>query len=97
MPVHDWSRVGNWVFHDFHLSWIAGLWKTLNADVLTRDYYAMIEHAARLDEPNLPDSRADHWEAEPFTRRQPSVVIRRDGDERIVALIEILSPGNKST
>ncbi len=97
MPVHDWSRVADWVFHDFHLSWIAGLWKTLNADVLTRDYYAMIEHAARLDEPNVRASRANHPEVEPFTRRQRNVVIRHHSDERIVALIEILSPGNKST
>ncbi len=38
----------------------------------------------------------DVIEAEPFTRRQKSIVIRRSNDERIIALIEILSAGNKS-
>ena len=36
-------------------------------------------------------------EAETFTRRQRSVVIRHASDDRIVALIEILSAGNKSS
>ncbi len=39
----------------------------------------------------------DVIEAEPFTRRQKSIVIRRSNDERIIALIEILSAGNKSS
>jgi hypothetical protein len=37
-----------------------------------------------------------HAEAEPFTRRQRSIVIRHASDDRIIALIEILSAGNKS-
>jgi hypothetical protein len=36
-------------------------------------------------------------EGEPFTRRQKSIVIRHNSDERIIALIEILSAGNKSS
>jgi hypothetical protein len=36
-------------------------------------------------------------EVEPFTRRQRSVVIRHASDDRIVAVIEILSAGNKSS
>lgn len=36
-------------------------------------------------------------ELEPFTHRQRSVVIRHASDDRIVALIEILSAGNKSS
>ncbi len=39
----------------------------------------------------------DRIEAEPFTRRQNSVAIRHATDDRIVALIEILSAGNKSS
>jgi hypothetical protein len=41
--------------------------------------------------------RCDRIEAEPFTRRQNSVVIRHASDDRVIALIEILSAGNKSS
>ena len=40
---------------------------------------------------------SDTAEAEPFTRRQRTVVIRHATDDRIVALIEIVSAGNKSS
>lgn len=36
-------------------------------------------------------------EAEPFTRRQNSIVIRHVSDDRVIALIEIISAGNKSS
>ncbi len=36
-------------------------------------------------------------EVEPFTRRRKNVVIRHASDDRIIALIEILSAGNKSS
>lgn len=39
----------------------------------------------------------DRIEAEPFTRRQNSVVIRHASNDRVIALIEILSAGNKSS
>jgi hypothetical protein len=35
------------------------------------------------------------FEADPFTRRQRSVVVRHGSDDRIIAVIEILSAGNK--
>ena len=40
---------------------------------------------------------SDRVEVEPFTRRQRSVVIHHASDDRIIALIEILSAGNKSS
>jgi hypothetical protein len=40
---------------------------------------------------------SDRVEAEPFTRRQRSVVIHHASDDRIIALIEIVSAGNKSS
>jgi hypothetical protein len=41
MPVHDWSRVGANVFHDFHLTWIVEIRNELNGGVLRPDHYAM--------------------------------------------------------
>jgi hypothetical protein len=40
---------------------------------------------------------SDRVEVEPFTRRQRSVVIHHASDDRIIALIEVLSAGNKSS
>jgi hypothetical protein len=40
---------------------------------------------------------SDRLEPEPFTRRQRSVVVRHASDDRIIAVIEILSAGNKSS
>jgi hypothetical protein len=40
---------------------------------------------------------SDRAEVEPFTRRQRTVVIRHASDDRIVALIEIMSAGNKAS
>jgi hypothetical protein len=34
---------------------------------------------------------------DPYARRQRSVVVRHTSDDRIVAMIEVLSPGNKSS
>ncbi len=33
MPVHDWTRVDDGIFHAFHLAWLSELQKALNAGV----------------------------------------------------------------
>ncbi len=52
MPIHDWSRVFDGAFHDFHHSWIAELRTALNSGILPPDYYAMAEQVTR---PIVPD------------------------------------------
>ncbi len=52
MPVHDWSRVDAGVFHHFHQRWILTISDTLNAGLLTDDYYALAEQVA---EGPIPD------------------------------------------
>jgi hypothetical protein len=52
MPIHDWSRVFDGAFHDFHLAWIAELRTALNGGILPPEYYAMAEQVAR---PMIPD------------------------------------------
>ena len=126
MPIHDWSRVFDGAFHDFHHAWIAELRTALNNGILPLDHYAMAEQVAR---PIVPDVLAlqtsnrhdaglsgdgiegatavsvapprvsfrEVLEEETFTRRQRSVVIHHSSDDRIVALIEILSAGHKSS
>src|SRR5690242_1134850 len=46
MPMHDWTRVGDGEFHDFHTAWIAELRKALNRGVLPKGYYALAEQQA---------------------------------------------------
>jgi hypothetical protein len=126
MPIHDWSRVFDGAFHDFHHVWIGELRNALNGGVLPPDYYAMAEQVVG---PTVPDvltlqssesmANGSHGEpvagataiasALPRTRlcelvgpenypsRQRSVVVRHASDDRIVALIEIVSRGNKSS
>jgi len=46
MPIHDWTRVGAGIFHDFHHTWIAELKLALNAGLLPAGYYALAEQIA---------------------------------------------------
>src|SRR5438105_4478628 len=46
MPVHDWTRVEDGIFHDFHLAWIGELRKALNRGLLPPGYYALAEQIA---------------------------------------------------
>src|SRR5437773_6286565 len=116
MPVHDWRRVSAGTFHDFHLSWIAELRKSLNSGLLPDGYYAQAEQVvgrvvpdvltlqmARGDEPSeadgdgvatMPRTRiVSHVEVDPYVLRQRSVAIRSRKKDRLIALIEIVSPG----
>jgi Protein of unknown function (DUF4058) len=48
MPVHDWTRVEDGVFHDFHVGWLPEIRSALNGGLLPDGYYAMTEqHAGR--------------------------------------------------
>jgi hypothetical protein len=127
MPVHDWTRVGDGVFHDFHLAWIAEIRRVLNGGLLPAGYYALAEQVAGAGNPDLlalhhPTTNANgpssappnsggvalltappkvrvtaRAEQESYTARQRTLVIRHSSDHRIVALLEILSAGNKAS
>lgn len=49
MPVHNWSRVDDGIFHGFHMVWIGAINHALNAGLLPPGYYALPEqHAGRF-------------------------------------------------
>jgi hypothetical protein len=125
MPIHDWTKVFDGAFHDFHTCWIAELRTALNAGILPQGYYALAEQIAKPTVPDVltlqsknssqvPQSDepiggatavatapprvrlSNRLEPEPFTRRQRTLVVRHTSDDRIIALIEIVSKGNKS-
>src|SRR5271167_1865505 len=122
MPVHDWTRVSDGTFHDFHYSWVLEIKRALMRGLLPKGYYVMAEQfggdlgapdvltlqeAGTKPEPDSPLSgTATLTESPPvvsarttiardsYARRQRSLVIRHTSDDRIVALIEVLSRGN---
>jgi hypothetical protein len=132
MPAHDWKRVDDGTFHDFHVSWIAGLKARLNNGLLPSKYYALAEARAAESEPDVltlklrsaepPDEkpaemgRSDEVEGavaladapprvsivtdldtDHYIRKRRTIVIRHVTDHEIIALIEVVSPGNKSS
>lgn len=46
MPVHDWTRVEDGIFHAFHVAWLPELQRRLNAGLLPKDFYALAEQHA---------------------------------------------------
>src|SRR5947209_5675953 len=79
MPIHDWTRAGTYIFHDFHGEWIIALKHALNRAFRGSDYYALVERGTGMN------------------ARQKSVVVRHVTEERPVAVLEVVSPGNKDS
>ena len=125
MPVHDWTRVSDGTFHDFHYSWVLEIKRALKRGLLPKEYYVMAEQIggdlgapdvltlqAAGTKPNPEESLSGtatltetpplvHVRTsiprDPYARLQRTVVIRHTSGDRIVAMIEVLSPGNKSS
>ena len=129
MPVHDWTRVDDGIFHDFHTVWLVLLRLKL-AGFLPPEYYILAEQKALGlgpdilamgrgptrpggDRPPAPAGsngnsgggvsvaqappRARYVFTRPSGYKQRSLVVRRVENDRIVAVIEIVSPGNKAS
>jgi hypothetical protein len=94
MPVHDWTRVSDGIFHHFHYSWVLEIKRALKRGPLPEGYYVMAEQIGGLG--TIVHVRAS-IPRDPYARLQRTVVIRHTSGDRIVAMIEVLSPGNKSS
>ncbi len=111
MPIHDWTRVDAEIFHHFHLHWIAALADALNRGLVPGEYYALIErqeiepaHAARF----LEGTESGFLLAEPrvrvkaetdlefYRRKQNVIAVRHTSGDELVAIVEVVSKGNKS-
>ena len=106
MPVHNWSRVNPGVAHDFHVGWITSLQRVLNRGVLPSAYYALIEPtnsdggATRRVE--LGGSASDFTalaaiqaEQAQYAVKRHRIVIRCSTGDRVIALVEMTSQGDK--
>jgi hypothetical protein len=125
MPIHDWTRVKDGIFHAFHHEWITELARALNRGRLPDDYYALPEQFAAGFGPDVltlqgagddngdvtpPASSAGgglalatpkiqpiaETEMEFYRRKKKRLTVRHVSGDRIVAMIEIVSPGNKA-
>src|SRR5437016_14020034 len=125
MSVHDWTRVSDGTFYDFHYSWVLEIKRALKRGLLPKGYYVMAEQiGGDLGAPDVLTLQAAAAKPEPegslsgtatltesppvvharatiardsYARMQRTVVIRHTSDDRIVAMIEIISAGNKSS
>lgn len=126
MPIHNWSRVSDGMFHWFHQRWIGAISDWLNQGQLPEGYYAIGELYADGVYPDVlavEDRPLDHetknghssngfgvaiaesppktrftWEAETegYLARKDLIAIRNI-EGILVAVIEIVSRGNKSS
>ncbi|HEX7450185.1 MAG TPA: hypothetical protein VF306_21680 [Pirellulales bacterium] len=81
MPIHDWTRVDAGIFHHFHVMWAIALADKFNQGSLPHAHYALLERAA--------------VEAHAYPG-QHSVAIHHESDSRTLAVLEIVSPKQKS-
>lgn len=105
MPIHDWARVPAGLFHHFHQRWAAAICDALNAGRLPDGSYALLEqHSGALPLGALavaerpPNTRFVSQSAEEdlYAAKADRIAVRHPlGD--IVAVIEIVSPGNKNS
>jgi hypothetical protein len=128
MPMHDWTKVPDGIFHAFHHEWISEISRALNAKILPPNLYAMPEQVAggfgpdvvalQIDDEKEDDPTGDaggiatatrvlqprptskvtaQTEAEFYRRKKSAIAIRHVSGDRVVAMIEIVSPGNKAS
>ena len=88
MPVHDWTRVGAGIVHAFQRGWITDLARILNGGILPKNYYALVTP------PKLAPTA--ETEMEFYHRKQTPLAVRHVSGDRVVAMIAIVSPGNKA-
>src|SRR5262245_38512154 len=109
IPVHNWTRLSDGTFHDFHYSWVLEIKRALKRGLLLKGYYVMAEQLG-VDpvEADVPILQASSKELDfegslstmpddAYARMQRTLVIRHRSGDRIVAMIEVLSRGNKSS
>lgn len=82
MPIHDWSRVDEGLFHDFHQGWAVRIKNALNVALWWDDLDALVERKRENDIDDVP-----------YHDLANCIVVKRDVLQTVAA-IEIVSPGN---
>ena len=90
MPIHDWTRVSDAVYHNFHLDWVTRAAAALNSGILPSSHFAMNETVelrpevgfCDMPEPDRPVSHRNWDERLPDAAEQPPRTRYRMVDER---------------
>jgi hypothetical protein len=95
MPVHDWARVDAGLFHHFRQGWACRLCDAFNGGCLPADYFALLERPIKAPSPDFLTLELSS-EMGAYARKANRITVRhRHGD--VVAVVEIVSPGNKAS
>lgn len=102
MPIHDWTTVPSGLFHHFHQDWSVGIARALNASLLPKGIDALVEQRSGPHELDVhgierwATSAGSRTDREFYAHRANRIVVRHHLS-RILAVIEIVSPGNKDS
>ncbi len=83
MAIHNWTRVPSGLFHHVHQHWTIEITRALNAGRLPTGLSALVERSSAASNGT-------------YAARANRIVVKRNL-HRIVAVIEIVSPGNKDS
>lgn len=102
MAIHDWTRVPAGLFHHFHQDWSIEIARTLNRGRLPKGLSALVEHQTVGDRKgyvalNPPVTQFVRRTTREFHTGGANRIVVRHHLGRIVAVIEIVSPGNKDS
>src|SRR2546423_677280 len=89
MPIHDWTRVKPGIFHHFHHECISAIANALNRGILPSSYYALAEQIAGGLGPDV-------LAIDQYAAKAKAVVVHASSNHEVIAIVEIVSPGNKS-
>jgi hypothetical protein len=108
MPIPDWTRVSAAGFHNFRKDWRIQIFRALNRGVLPAGYAAYTDMPAicwkpgvmnidsgRTAGPGRQVARAE-TESDALARKSNRIAVRHEFG-RVVAILEVLSPGNKDS
>lgn len=93
--MHDWSRVEAGVYHNFRFLWVAAIIDRLNAGLLPQGMIAMAEQVMGGPEPDVTEFVIP-VETERYASKANRVVVRHSLG-KVVAVVELVSPGNKDS
>jgi hypothetical protein len=98
MPLHDWTRVPAGLFHHFLQDWSIEIARTLNRGRLPRGVSALVEQRAGPKESDVLaiERIVRRTTKEIYAGRANRIVVKHHLG-RIIAVIEIVSPGNKDS
>ena len=94
MPIHDWARVPAGLFHHFHQDWSIRITNALNAGLLPKGLSALVERS----NPRIADlKRIERRTVEQQYAARANRIVVKKNLARTLAVIEIVSPGNKDS